>query len=55
MPARRKKIEISRDERINMIRLFIALSQLPRLGQAKINLVKLKDAYQHLTLKVEIV
>lgn len=55
MSRPRYRVKVTMRERVDMAKFFIAISQLPRLGKPKIDLVKMRDAYQSINWNLKIV
>ena len=55
MARARRRPKVTMRERVDMAKFFIALSQLPRFGKPKIDLVKLRDAYQSIKWDLKII
>lgn len=43
------------DQELGMVKFFIALSRLPKIGKPKIDLPKLRDAYQSIKWDLKII
>ena len=55
MARPRYRVKVTMRERVDMAKFFIAISQLPRLGKPKIDLPKLRDAYQAINWELKII
>lgn len=55
MSRKREAVIISQRERCDMVRFFIMISGLKHAGRPRIDLIKLKDAYQAIRFELKII
>lgn len=49
------KIKLNEHDKISLTKLILALNKMPYLGKPKIDLVKLRAAYQSININIKII